>query len=172
LTGMPNIGKSTIIRKVVRSLQDKAGGFYTEEIKIHEERIGVEIVTLDHKRVLLAAKSEMSTFKHEKIFDKYRISLNSLDVAGVQALKAAFLNKKIVVVDEIDPMAILSEAFQTVVLQILADSNTAFVGTIVERPYQFADEIKANSRIKLIDITTENRDNIYEEIMRMLNNSA
>jgi nucleoside-triphosphatase len=47
LTGRPGVGKTTVIKKVAEALGDRAGGFYTEEIRGAEgRRRGFQLVTL------------------------------------------------------------------------------------------------------------------------------
>ncbi|MBI5565331.1 MAG: AAA family ATPase, partial [Chloroflexi bacterium] len=47
LTGTPGIGKTTIIKAVIKQLGDQAGGFYSEEILGPGGRKGFKLVTLD-----------------------------------------------------------------------------------------------------------------------------
>jgi hypothetical protein len=46
LTGQPGVGKTTVIKQSVSRLGDKAGGFYTREVRERGRRVGFEIVTL------------------------------------------------------------------------------------------------------------------------------
>ena len=45
LTGRPRVGKTTIVKEVVKRLPGGVGGFYTEEIKERGQRQGFKIVT-------------------------------------------------------------------------------------------------------------------------------
>lgn len=60
LTGMPGCGKTTMVRRLVKDLQETQGvqslsGFYTEEVRNFEnERIGFDVVSLDGERCPLA----------------------------------------------------------------------------------------------------------------------
>ncbi len=56
LTGHPQSGKTTIIRKVVDELGDLAGGFYTEEIFGAGGRKGFFLITLEGQKAILAHK--------------------------------------------------------------------------------------------------------------------
>lgn len=65
LTGLPGVGKTSVIRAVVQSLWDKHGlqtaakGFYTEELRAEGRRVGFDVVTLDGKRSYLARIGEV-----------------------------------------------------------------------------------------------------------------
>ncbi len=55
LTGVPGIGKTTALKKVVASLADKKmRGFLTAEIREHGRRVGFEIRDFDGQTVTLA----------------------------------------------------------------------------------------------------------------------
>jgi nucleoside-triphosphatase len=58
LTGLPGVGKTTVVRKVLNLLPPnfKAGGFFTEEVREGGERMGFQIVTTDGQRAWLAQK--------------------------------------------------------------------------------------------------------------------
>lgn len=53
LTGMPGCGKTTMIKRIVEDLKKQKVsniiGFYTEEIRDHEERIGFDIHLMNGK---------------------------------------------------------------------------------------------------------------------------
>lgn len=50
ITGRPGIGKTTLIKKISKRILKNAVGFYTEEIRINDQRWGFKIKTLDGKR--------------------------------------------------------------------------------------------------------------------------
>ena len=60
VTGVPAVGKSTLIRRVLDELRrnynisDFARGFYTEEVRGPQGRIGFDVVTLLGARCSLA----------------------------------------------------------------------------------------------------------------------
>ena len=54
LTGKPGTGKTSLIKQVAADLKDRAGGFYTEEIRSQGFRLGFRLVTLDGQEAILA----------------------------------------------------------------------------------------------------------------------
>lgn len=60
ITGLPGVGKTTLIRKVCEDLMNKhkiiCNGFYTEEVcnPNCKGRIGFDVITLSKKRGILA----------------------------------------------------------------------------------------------------------------------
>ena len=52
LVAFPGIGKTTMVRNVVKKLEEKGikcQGFYTQELREGRTRVGFDIVTLDGK---------------------------------------------------------------------------------------------------------------------------
>ncbi len=78
LTGRPGCGKTTLIKRVVSELARPAGGFYTEEIRAHGERLGFKIITLDGQEALLAHVD----FKTPERVGKYGLDLSALENSG------------------------------------------------------------------------------------------
>jgi len=57
VTGLPGVGKTTLIRKPAESLKSlRPVGFYTEEMREGGERKGFELVSLEGKRGVLSHK--------------------------------------------------------------------------------------------------------------------
>lgn len=154
LVGAPGIGKTTIVRDVISSAVGYFGGFYTVAMLEGTGRTGFEIVTLDGKRVPLAAKDGNP---HGPRVGAYRVNIESIDNYAVPAIVKAAKNGKIVVIDEIGPMEVLSNAFRSSVRDMVQNPDVVVFGTIVQRHCEFADEIKAHPRVHLIGLTRANR---------------
>jgi nucleoside-triphosphatase len=164
ITGQPGIGKTTLIKRLAEKAGEQAGGFYTQEIREGGIRKGFEIVTFDGERTYLSLKSPQRAFDREIVFKSYRINLDGIEKVAVPALLKARAEGKIVIVDEIGPMEIFSRIFCDTIRQLLDDENVTMIGTIIKRPYQFADEVKRHLRIQIVEITYKNRDGMAAEI--------
>jgi nucleoside-triphosphatase len=172
LTGRPGIGKTTAIRQVVNALGNRAGGFYTRELRAREvqaggRRTGFELVTLDGETALLATRDPGVVLERQAALGRYRVNLDAIDALGAPALLDALHRDQVVVVDEIGPMEILSPRFRDAILTILA-GNVAVVGTVVLRPQPFADRVKAHPRVTVRQITVDNRDDLPAQILAQL----
>ena len=167
LTGRPGIGKTTVIKKIVSLLGKNVGGFYTREVRVSGKRTGFEIVTLDGQVNYLATKEPDISFAAEVPFGKYRVNLMALDEIAVRALLRAVEQGQVVIIDEIGPMEIRSKRFCQTVLKIL-DSEAIVVGTIVLRPNQFGDIVKAHPRVMVKEITLANRAQIPKRVYAKL----
>jgi nucleoside-triphosphatase THEP1 len=161
LTGRPRVGKTTIIKEVVKRLPGRAGGFYTEEIKEHGHRQGFRIVTLDgQEEGILAHVNVKSRYR----VSKYGVDLVSLERVGVTAVQHAIVVSDYVVIDEIGKMELFSAAFKEAVLAAV-ESDKLVLGTIMLRPHPWADAVKAHPQVTLIKITEANRDTAVQLIL-------
>lgn len=173
LTGQPGVGKSTAIKQIVSLLGDRAGGFYTQEVRAGGRRTGFKIVTVDGQMDYLATKDPAITFSRDVPFRGYKINLEAIETIAVPSLYRALEQDQVIIIDEIGPMEFISERFRQAVLEIL-DSEAVGVGTIVQRPNAFADQVKAHHRVEVRPVSIGNRDQmarqIYTELVRYLSN--
>ncbi len=163
LTGMPGSGKTSVIRQSIQGLKDKAGGFYTEEIRVQGIREGFRIVTLTGETALLAHVDTRGPFR----VSKYGVDVEGLDKVGVTALQKASQQSEIVVIDEIGKMELFSDKFKTVVLDII-ESRKKVLGTIMLKSDPWADALKQKAQVKLITVTRNNHSQVLEEIQKWL----
>ena len=163
LTGKPGTGKTSLIKQVVARLGDKAGGFYTEEIRTQGLRKGFRLVTLDGQDAILAHIDIHNPYQ----VSKYGVDIDSLDRVGVSALRQAAQQCDIVVVDEIGKMELLSANFREAILQII-DSGKKVLGTIMLNANPWADAIKQKPQVNLITVTRTNYHQVLEGLLEWL----
>ena len=153
------MGKTTIIKQAIDVIKRKAGGFYTREIRQRGVRQGFEIVTLDGASAILAHLNIDSPYR----VGKYGIDIKNLDTVGVSALRRAMQECEIVVIDEIGKMELFSKAFREAVLEVL-NSRKKVLGTIMLPPHPWADQIKKDPRVTLLQVSRANRQQMLEEV--------
>lgn len=167
LTGPPGIGKSTVIQQVVTRLEAQAGGFYTQEVRRADERIGFEIVTIAGQTVTLATRESTPAFAREASLGRYRVNLAAIDEVAIPALQSAMAQGQVIIIDEIGPMELFSSLFCQLVQQIL-DSNAPTTGTIVQRSHPFANRVKVHPRVQTIQVTLANRNELAAQLYQAL----
>ena len=163
LTGRPGSGKTTAVRRALAKLALPAGGFYTEEVREAGRRVGFRLVTLEGEVGTLADVRRRGSPR----IGRYGVDLEVLDGLGVRSVVSALRAGKLVVLDEIGPMELLSPRFQEVVWQAL-EGPCDLLATIMRRKHPLADAMKARSGLVLLEITSGNRDAIVEEIVALL----
>jgi nucleoside-triphosphatase len=166
LTGHPGIGKTTIIRKVVEALGDRAGGFYTEEITGPGGRHGIKLITLYSEEVTIAHK-DLKAQRYPRV-GRYGVDTAALDKVGVKALKRAIRRNRIVIVDEIGLMELYSRKFLDVLMEgFMGEAH--IVGTITAKHHPEADVFRYLSQIEIWEIDHRNRDTMHERVLTWVN---
>jgi len=160
LTGKPGAGKTSLIKQAVAGMGDKAGGFYTEEIRSGGARLGFRLVTLDGESAIL---SHVNIHSPHRV-NKYGVDIDNLDRVGVPALYKAAKECDLVVIDEIGKMELFSANFREAVLQII-ESGKRVLGTIMLSASPWADAIKRQPQVNLITITRANYHQVLEELL-------
>jgi nucleoside-triphosphatase len=163
LTGRPGTGKTSLIKEAVSGLGDRAGGFYTEEIRVQGEREGFRIVSLDGPSAVLAHTGTGSPYR----VSKYGVDLQSMENVGVSSLERALRSCQVVVVDEIGRMELFSDRFKQTVLEIV-NSGKKVIGTVLLKPDPWVDSLKADPRVNLIVLTRANRDTVLSDLREWL----
>jgi nucleoside-triphosphatase len=172
LTGPPRIGKTTVLLKTVEELKRKNitfGGMISQEIREGGVRVGFKIIDLaDQKEGLLAHIKQIEG----PMMGKYKVCLRDLESLGVKAILTALGKADVVVIDEVGPMELLSQAFQRSVKEAVNSEKTV-LGTIhykVRAPLITA--IKNKKDTEIIEVTQNNRETlptfITQKILRFL----
>lgn len=164
LTGEPHTGKSTLLSKLLRNIDNKQG-FVTSEIAKDGQRTGFELVSSKDLGTLLADIHSSS----ETRVSRYGVNMDSLN---------AFIDKlpeikqgALLYIDEIGQMQLFSEKFQKLATAYVASSNN-FIGTVSKvYKHKFIDELKNNEEIEIIEVTPTNRDQLFIDILKRLKQS-
>jgi 5-formyltetrahydrofolate cyclo-ligase len=162
LTSAPGSGKTTAIRRILAKIEHPTGGFYTEEIRQRNRRMGFQLNTLDGRKAVMAHVSIRGPYR----VGKYGVDLTVIDSLAVDSLKRALAQGALVIIDEIGPMELLSEAFRHIVLEVF-DHDVDVLGSIMRRSDPFADKIKALAGIQLLEVHPGNREEITELMLKM-----
>ncbi len=168
LAGVPGVGKTTLIQRVLARWAGPAGGFYTEEMREHGQRVGFRLVTLAGASVTLAhTPSPALPLPGRHRVGRYVVDVAALDRVGVEAIRRAVAAGHLVVVDEIGKMELFSQAFRAAVLEAIA-SAAPVLGTIMLRPHPWADALKARPEVQVVTVTRENRDALVEVVLTQM----
>ena len=165
LTGHPGIGKTTIIREVIHTLGNRAGGFYTEEIAGPGGRKGFRLVTLDGREAILAHR-DIRDRKAPRI-GRYGVDVHALDRIGVASIQRAMAENKIVLVDEIGKMELFSRAFRDTILMAIL-GPTLVLGTIMLKPHPEADALKSLAQVTLWEVNHRTRSELPGKMLEWL----
>lgn len=162
LTGAPGIGKTTIIRKVLREINTFAAGFFTREIRREGKRVGFDIVTLEGDSKLMA---HIDFNKRHRV-GKYGVDLTAIDDLATSSILIGIEKNALLILDEIGPMEILSENFRNAVISAIM-SPCPILGTIAKHSLPFIDKVKSNENVRLIEVDRMNRNQIPVDLLEI-----
>ena len=161
VTGLPDVGKTTLIKKLAEVLKGlHPVGFYTEEIRERGERKGFELVSLEGMRGLLSHREIERTFR----VGQYKVDLKSFE-DFLDSI--SFFNPltRLIILDEIGKMECFSDQFKKLLEEIL-DSEKWVIATIALKGSGPIEKVKKRQDIKLFEITQKNRDALFSEIFK------
>ncbi len=159
ITGVPGIGKTTIVKKVITSLADlNIGGFYTEEIRVNNVRQGFELVTFQGKRLVMAHIDSDSAYR----VGKYGVDVEAID-AAVEMTLSEDRSPELFIIDEIGKMECFSDIFVKRMSSLL-DSGRPVVATIALKGGEFISEVKNRAGVELWEVTKKNRNDMAAKI--------
>ena len=163
LTGVPGIGKTTVLRDVARRLAHRTlRGFYTEEMREHGERVGFRLVTFDGEQAVIAHID----FRGFPQVSKYGVDVAAIDAVATRALTVR-PGVDVYLVDEMGKMECLSASFVRAMRALLA-SDKVIIATIAAKGAGFIAEVKKRDDILLREVTRANRVERPEELVQWI----
>ncbi|MDR2606099.1 MAG: nucleoside-triphosphatase [Oscillospiraceae bacterium] len=160
LTGVPGVGKSTLINKLLNrlapQLKRSVGGYYTTRtvtdsgrtFYLNDHRTGEQV------RMASWLNSEMD------------VNFAAFDDFGVRSVKSALELNGIIVLDELGRFEEPCAAFKAAVHSAL-DSGKLVLGVLKVCETPFIDGIKARSDVTVYTVTEQNRDAAFMELLEL-----
>lgn len=165
ITGKPRVGKSTSVKNIINHLgPDICGGFYTEEIRDSSDRVGFKCVSVDGQSQEIANVELNSPIR----VGRYGIDIKSFEDFVIPLIETSLKSKKVIVLDEIGFMQMLSIPFQELVQDMMAQSNHIILGTIPVDSHPVIDKLRSHPKVSIISMDHVNRVLMTEEIPNMI----
>jgi nucleoside-triphosphatase len=165
LTGRPGCGKTTVIRRAVELIgPEHCSGFYTEEVRERGRRLGFDVVTLDGRRGPLARAGAGGPR-----VSRYGVDLTSFERLGVETLERALAaGARLLVVDEIGKMELLSRRFTALLPGLLGPSaDTAVLGSVLSGRHPKVDPLRDMRGLQIVEVGPGNRDELPRQLARI-----
>ena len=171
ITGMPNVGKTQTLVKVMEFLKDSGyniEGMITEPLIEKKKHVGFYVKDWQ--------TGEKEVFAHIDFDSKdkvgeYGVDLKALEKVGVPAIEKAIADTDvdIIIIDEIGKMEMLSERFCEVVIEAL-DSGKPIVVTLHKKSRTpLLQDVRRRDDIRILEVTPVNRNLLpykLEKIMK------
>ncbi|MCI0572139.1 MAG: nucleoside-triphosphatase [Myxococcaceae bacterium] len=163
LTGVPGVGKTTVVREVVARLPGlDISGFLSEEARGAHGRTGFHVRTWDGRVGKLARTGSTGGPR----VGRYAVDLQAFESVALPAL-ALDPAVALYVVDEVGKMECLSTAFEEAMRQLLA-APVPLLATVSLRGGGFMAELRRWPGTKLLEVTRNNRDAMPERVVELL----
>ncbi len=160
ITGAPGTGKTTMVKRLFIMRPDIFTGFWTEEIREGGKRVGFKIVRTDGKSGILSHVDIESPMK----VGKYGVNLEEFERLVLPVLKKT---SKIILIDEIGKMELFSRKFQNAVERLVFHENAKLIATVpLKNVHPLVRKIR--KRFDPIEITMKNREQVFENIERVV----
>jgi nucleoside-triphosphatase len=168
VTGRPGIGKTSVLLRVVEELKAKGykiGGMLSREVRDKGVRVGFEIIDFSSGRKGWLAHVDQPV--GPKV-SKYRVNLNDLNLIGAGSIRKAAEEAQIVIIDEIGPMELFSQAFKEAVRKAI-NSDKPLLGTIHFKARDpLINLIRNREDAEIIEVTYENRARLHEILIEKI----
>ncbi|MCW4017317.1 MAG: NTPase [Candidatus Bathyarchaeota archaeon] len=164
LTGIPGVGKTTVLAKTVSSLRGRGvsvGGMFSREVREDGIRVGFEVVDVARAKVGWLAHVD----QHGPQVGKYHVNLGDLEAVGVQAINDATENRDVVVIDEIGPMELFSEKFKQAAQKALGSGKLVIAVVHWKAQDKLVVEAKSRPDAEVFTVTPQNWDGLQEELV-------
>jgi nucleoside-triphosphatase len=162
LTGGIQVGKSTIINRYVSAHGYRVGGFKTlAQPRGTDGSSAVHILRADGSEPFSA--DNVAFLRHGPHARKgLTVYPERYDGHGVALLRAAE-DCDLLLMDELGPKEEDALAFQQAVLDCL-EGPIPVLGVVMKRPSPFLDRVRTHPRVKLVEVTVDNREEILDSL--------
>lgn len=162
LTGRIGIGKSTIVKSVLKSIDLKIGG-YTEEKILNGsiEIIKIKSIGYKSKEGIIAVRD----IKNGKVTGY----IDVFDIIGTEILDESLRYSELIVMDEIGFLEEKAELFRNKIIEVL-DSNKSVIGVIkdFDKKSELLDMIRKRKDVSIITVDENNRNNLTDKVVHDL----
>jgi nucleoside-triphosphatase len=167
ITGPPGVGKTTVLNKtkdVLESNGYKIGGVFCPEIKKNDKRVGFSIIDVMSKEKGVLSHLDC---KGPRI-GRYKVNLKDLNEIGAFAIEEAIKKADYIIIDEIGPMELHGLKFCDATRSALKSEKPVVAVIHKKSRHPFIVEIKDRADVQILEVSTENRDFLHDEILKIL----
>lgn len=150
VTGPPGCGKTTTMRRLAELLREAGrdvGGIVTTEVRgAGGERRGFMLIDI-------ASGSSTPLADVETLgprVGKYGVNIAGIEGTGVPAIMDALQSEKVIIIDEVGPMELMSRRFQEAIKQVLSKGKVAVLTVHHSAKHPLIDDVKVSATHSLV----------------------
>jgi len=166
VTGRPGIGKTTVLLNAAEELKAKGyivGGMISREGRQDGSRVGFEIINFKTGEKGWLAHINQPNGPQ---VSKYKVNQEDLDSIGVRAIQTALRDADVVVIDEVGPMELFSQAFKQAVMDAMSRGKL-ILGVIHQSTRDpIIESIKNQDDTLIVTVTIDNRSSLHNILIR------
>lgn len=164
IVGSRGVGKSTLIRRVLKELNRPVFGFETKKEEQQEDPLrGCPIYIYDAGKPHCQTPENFIGYHRDRDFGAMTAAFDRY----APRLMADVPEEALVELDEIGFLEARSEAFCQAVLRLL-DGSRPVIAAVKDRDIPFLNRVREHPNARCFSITPENRDTLYEEVLAFL----
>lgn len=161
IVGARHVGKSTLIRRVLKELGKPVFGFETKkEDHLEEEEFGSPIYIYDAGKERVQTRENLVGWCKEKHFT----TLPGGFERYAEKLSAPIPEGSVVLLDEVGFMEASSEPFCRAIFDLL-DGDVPVIAAVKDKSIPFLDAVRAHPNAQCFFIDEQNRDALALEVL-------
>lgn len=168
LSGQSNVGKTTLVKKVIEHMNLEQSGFLTQRmLDQNGKNQGFQVSNFKGKSEVVAHKSRIES--DLVVGNGNKVDIEVVDNFCVNEIEKTFGNNQcILIIDEIGPMQAFSQRFIDIIKKILV-TNIPILGVIVLDDKPWVKEIKNNDSVLILAVTELNREELIPPLVAIFN---
>ncbi|XP_017771641.1 PREDICTED: nucleoside-triphosphatase THEP1 [Nicrophorus vespilloides] len=165
ITGLPGVGKTTIVKKLCKELQTPISGFYTEEVRDSKNvRIGFDVVSVDESTRGVLARISDPNKNSKYTIGKYQVYLTEFEDCALLQLQGPDL----LVIDEIGKMEMFSSKFKHEIELCFKQDRIVIATVPLKCNITLVEQLKKREDCQLFTVDKQNRNHIFQEILQFI----
>ncbi len=170
IIGLPQTGKSTLLKSVLDSYEGIITGLITTEMRENDERVGFKMGNYyrgDHVNPFAKVIARIDFDSNIKV-SKYCVNISEINKQALSQWRVSITPKHLLYLDEIGEMQMYSQVFTELAQKYLDTPNICIMTVSEKYTCNFIEDIKKREDIELIELTLENRDRMKTYILEKI----